>query len=73
MIGELELTPSTTDAGRGPVFDPKELRLQKRFDEGGAVDRDERASSASTLLMDETSNQLLPRTTLSPDRALIEY
>ena len=56
------------DTGRGPFLDAEQLGLEQGFNQGGAVDRDERPSCRRlTELVDLTSDQLFADP-LSPKR-----
>jgi hypothetical protein len=41
VVRVLELAAPAADAGGGPLLDAEQLRLEQRFDDGGAVDGDE--------------------------------
>ena len=63
----LELPAPAADPRRGSLFYPEQLGLEQRFDERGAIDRDERPTSSSALLVKLARDELLAGPALAFD------
>ena len=63
----LEFSRPRLDSRRHTALDAEKLRLEERFGEGGAVDRDERTLASRALLVDQTGDQLLARAAFPRD------
>ena len=61
FVRVLELAAAAADAGRRPILDAEQLRLEQRLDDRRAVDRDERTLAAATEIVNLTGDQLLAR------------
>ncbi len=59
LVRVLELAAPPADAGRRPLLDPEQLRLEQRLDDGGAVDGDERALVPAAQLVNLSRDELL--------------
>src|SRR5581483_8526194 len=66
-LGCLELPAAAANAGGRLLLDAEQLRLEQRFDERGAVDRDERAMPAMTELVDLPGDEFLADPALAFD------
>ena len=60
-IGVLELAPPPANAGRGPLLDAEQLRLEQGLDDRGAVDGDERRLTPAAQLVDLSATSLCRR------------
>ena len=67
-VGVLELAPPAADAGGRPLFDAEQLRLEQRFDDRRAVDRDERPRPAAAQLVNLPRHELLAGAALAFDQ-----
>src|SRR3954454_2947767 len=54
----LELAATAAHAGRGPLLDAKELGLEQRFDQRGAIDRDKRTVAPRAQLVNLARHQI---------------
>jgi hypothetical protein len=70
-IRVLKLAPSSADSCGGAFLDAKQLGLEQRFNERGAVDRDERPVPASAELVDLTGDKLLADPALALKRPTV--
>src|SRR5262245_26125409 len=57
-VGMLELAAAAADAGRGPFLDAEQFGFEEGFNQGGAIDRDERPLPPATEVVDLPSDQL---------------
>src|SRR5439155_16253979 len=64
-IGGLELAAAPADAGRRPLFDAEELRLEQRLDKRRAVDGDKRTIPARAEVVNLTRHKLLSHSALA--------
>ena len=68
MVGDFEQAGLVTNgAGEGSTDVPKELGLQQRFSQRGAVDRHERPAGTRALIVNHPHDELLPGAALSVD------
>ena len=67
-VGMLELASPASHAGRRPLFDAKQLGLDQRLDERGAIDGDERTLPAAAELVNLARDQLLAGPALAFDQ-----
>src|SRR5262249_10206406 len=58
-VGVLELSAPAAYASRGAIFDTEELGFEQRLDDCRAVDRDKRALSTPTELVDLARDEFL--------------
>jgi hypothetical protein len=72
-VGVLELSAPPADAGRRPFLDAEQLRFEQRFDDGGAVDGDERSFAPPAALVNLTRDELLARAGLPFVKRLVEH
>ena len=59
VVRQLELPPPATDSGRRAIFDAKQLRLEQRLHEGGAIDGDKRPGVSRALRVQQPRHELL--------------
>jgi hypothetical protein len=59
LVRVLELAPASANAGRRPILNPEQLRLEQRFDNGRAVHRHEWCPPATTQLVNLARDELL--------------
>ena len=72
MIGLLELAAPAANAGRGPLLDPKEFRLDERLDERRAINGDKGTAGSRTALVSSRATSSLPAP-LSPSTRTVKF
>jgi len=68
-VGVLELPHPSAHASGRPLLDPEQLRLEQRFDNRGAVHRDERTVAPWREFVDLPRHELLSHTAFPRDRS----
>ena len=63
----LEFAAPAADAGRGPIFDPEQFRLEERFDERGTIDGDEWTAGPAAPQIDLPGGDFLADPALALD------
>lgn len=71
-VGVFKLAAPAADADCRALFDAKELRLNQRFDQRGAVDGDERSVASAAEAVDLTRDELFAGPTFSFDQPVVE-
>ena len=66
--GVLELAPPPPDAGGRPVLDAEQLGFQQRFDDGRAIDGDERSAPPGAQLVNLAGDQFFAAAALALDQ-----
>src|SRR4051794_2524020 len=68
-----ELPAPAADAGRGPVLDAEQLRLEQCLDQRRAIDRHERTVAPPARLVNEAGDELLADAAFPLQRATVEH